>query len=49
MPEVKQISAAYSRGGQKKRVAVYCRVSTNSADQQMLLQVLLFESHILVL
>lgn len=34
MPEVKQISAAYSHGGQKKRVAAYCRVSTNSADQQ---------------
>ena len=34
MPEVKQISAALRCGGQKKRVAAYCRVSTNSADQQ---------------
>lgn len=34
MLEVKQISAALRCGGQKKRVAAYCRVSTNSADQQ---------------
>ena len=34
MPQVKLISPISKQGIQKKRVAAYCRVSSNSADQQ---------------